>query len=76
MAFALTFTTDNAAFDADHGGEAARILRHIADRMDAGAISGRAVDENGNTVGDWHLSNMQPDVREPAAADILAAALS
>ena len=56
--------TDNAAFcDQDTGEnteqtvatECARIVRDIADKIDAGQTSGPCVDFNGNTVGRWSL---------------------
>lgn len=47
----------NAAFDeAGQMAEAARILRGIADKLEAGADYGACIDANGNTVGKWHLT--------------------
>ena len=55
MAFALTFSTDNAAFEDGAATETARILREIADRIEAGDMGGAARDANGNTVGVFAL---------------------
>jgi hypothetical protein len=55
----LNIETGNAAFDADGGGlnaESARILRHVADRVEAGQMSGNVRDINGNTVGSFELT--------------------
>lgn len=63
--FSLTMKTDNAAFhegedDEQLAGtalpsEVARILREIAERVEAGDEQGPAVDVNGNTVGRYWL---------------------
>jgi hypothetical protein len=64
--FSLTITTDNAAFhDADEPGgdadalavEVARILRWTAGQIAAGSVSGMLSDANGNTVGQYALTN-------------------
>ena len=55
----VSIETDNAAFDDDAEGactESARILRVIAGALEAGALSGKARDINGNTVGNWELN--------------------
>lgn len=57
----INFETGNAAFadsdgnDSDEArrAESARILRHIADKLDAGQDSGSVMDYNGNKVGTW-----------------------
>lgn len=50
----ITIKTDNAAFDDKNGGcyaeESARILRDIADKLEAGYKHGHANDINGNCV--------------------------
>lgn len=54
--FRLRIETSNAAFaDGDASAELARILRDIADKLEAGSTRGRAIDYNGNAVGDWSL---------------------
>ncbi len=55
----IKISTANAAFDVDNGGvgyECARILRKIAERLEAGHTAGRCMDTNGNAVGEWGLS--------------------
>lgn len=45
---------DNAAFDDGNcPNEIARILRDIADKVEAGAIAGTTCDINGNRLGEW-----------------------
>jgi hypothetical protein len=48
--FTVTLNTDNAAFDEPHG-EIARILRELADRIEAGKFTRSLHDINGNAVG-------------------------
>lgn len=46
----------NAAFaDGNRPAEVARILREVADKIDAGRTDGVVIDINGNTVGRWHM---------------------
>ena len=54
--FKLEFDTDNAAFEDGREAECARILRRIAERLEAGATYGRAMDANGNKCGEWELT--------------------
>lgn len=50
----IQFDTGNAAFDDGNGpAEAARILKGIAAKLDAGLDSGTVRDSNGNRVGQW-----------------------
>ena len=54
--FHLNISLGNAAFGDTPAIEVARILRHIATRLDAGAKlenGGTIGDHNGNTVGHW-----------------------
>lgn len=56
MSFKLKIKTDNAAFAEDGNGgknEVARILREIAEKLEAGYDVGSARDINGNKVGEW-----------------------
>jgi hypothetical protein len=59
--FSLKIKTDNAAFRDfspvvnGRANEVARILRRIANEVEAGDNRGRAMDINGNTVGFWKL---------------------
>ena len=59
----ITLDTGNAAFDDGNGpAETARILRHIAARIEyAGNRAGLIHDLNGNTVGDWNITFPEPD---------------
>jgi hypothetical protein len=58
--FTLKFETENEAFT-DQGeetdearlAESARILREIADKMEAGTDGGTIFDVNGNKIGQW-----------------------
>lgn len=49
--FKVSFKVDNAAFEGAPEVEAARILREIADKIEAGQFSGAVMDVNGNKVG-------------------------
>lgn len=53
--FTLKLETDNAAFDDEPHAEIARILREVADRMEAKRFTRTLHDINGNAVGrvDW-----------------------
>lgn len=55
--FTLKIKTENAAFDGpgEKSCEVARILRVIASDIENSENKGRAVDFNGNTVGEWSL---------------------
>jgi hypothetical protein len=58
--FTLKFDTKNAAFD-DGGTEAetVRILREIAEKIEAGIDDGAVYDVNGNRVGDFRLTGLR-----------------
>lgn len=53
--FTLKIDTQNAAFDDDAELEVARLLRSIANRLEAGNYDGRIKDYNGNDVGSFNL---------------------
>ena len=56
--FSLDFRCANAAFDDDLAGEISRILRDVADQVDAGnslGIVNPIYDSNGNRVGSFML---------------------
>ena len=58
MDLLVHFNCDNAAFDDMPEFEVARILRHIADRIESGQATGlyqNAIDINGNIVGTFRL---------------------
>lgn len=58
MKLNLEVDCGNAAFGEDAqttAYEVARILRVTAEKMEAGRMSGRCVDYNGNTVGTYEL---------------------
>lgn len=58
--FVLQFETNNAAFEGEMlAAECARILRNLAQKVQAGQDSGSVVDVNGNKCGTWHLE--QPE---------------
>jgi hypothetical protein len=54
--FKLKFETDNGAFDNAPREEVARILEEITAKVRAGTYSGKIMDGNGNTVGEWSWS--------------------
>jgi hypothetical protein len=57
--FNLSFDVRNAAFDdGNRPYEAARILREIADKLEAQAYvgGGHVRDVNGNTIGHWEMT--------------------
>lgn len=56
MEFRLTFNMDNEAFAGDGCDEAARILREVANKVEAGRTEGSIMDANGNNVGTWEVS--------------------
>ena len=51
--YTVSINTDSAAFSDDPGAEVARILRELADQLEAGRFGGpiQLRDYNGNTVG-------------------------
>lgn len=52
--FKLSFKTDNAAFaDDDLAYESAMVLRAVANKIEAGELSGAIMDSNGNKVGEF-----------------------
>ena len=61
MKFEMNVVMDNAAFTDNNGGELARILRKLADRLEGGDYfdddeSGLCMDANGNRVGGWTIN--------------------
>jgi hypothetical protein len=56
----INIQTDNAAFDDRCPQETARILRELADKIEAGIGSGLErgvlIDSNGNSTGTWDWS--------------------
>lgn len=52
----ITVNTDNAAFDENPKAEVARILRSIADKVEAGSEPISVRDINGNKVGTFEVS--------------------
>lgn len=62
MAIDVNFGTDNACFDDGNGpAEAARILRLLADKIEAGSEGGLLYDENGNRIGEWSAEYTAPN---------------
>lgn len=55
MNFTLSFTMDNAAFEDEPATESARILRDIAEKVEAGHGGGKIRDINGNSIGTWSV---------------------
>ncbi len=54
--FKLYFNMDNSAFDECADIEVCRILRLIADRIEAGSNGGSIKDINGNTIGHYDVN--------------------
>ncbi len=74
--FKLEISTANAAFH-DSGptacaDELARLLRDIADSVEAGNEAGSARDNNGNRCGGWSITETDGESLEDIAADLLA----
>ena len=58
--FRLEFDTDNAAFrDGLAVGAIVRILQTTKEKVVLGQTSGKVVDVNGNTIGDWCLDPIE-----------------
>lgn len=81
MRFNLSFSMDNAPFDGGDNSvdEVVRILRHLADRLDAyGAhgvdLTGNVHDVNGNLIGSWDVTD-QDGPWSPANAYAVALCL-
>lgn len=59
--FTVEVVTDNAAFDAECGGdlsgELSRIMHVIAAKLEAGDVCGDVFDVNGNRVGRFEASD-------------------
>lgn len=56
--FQIRFKLTGAAFeDENRIEETARILRGIAERIDAGRDSGTVHDINGNRIGEWSMDD-------------------
>jgi hypothetical protein len=55
--FAMSIDTANAAFEDDNPGELVRILREVADLVEAGSDGGTLRDINGNSVGVWTIAS-------------------
>lgn len=51
--FTLKIKTDNDAFVDSPSTELARLLREVADDIEAGTMSAKLVDRNGNIVGEF-----------------------
>jgi hypothetical protein len=59
--FSLKFDTDNAAFrDGDFSTEIARVVRTVAEKIEAGIIDGAVYDLNGNRIGEFALVDRGP----------------
>jgi hypothetical protein len=65
VALSLQLKTANSAFQANPGGETARILREMAEALDIG-VEGyfKLLDINGNTVGNAYFSLWEDDEEE------------
>jgi len=55
MTLKLEFETDNAAFDGYRADEVSRILREIAERVEAGIEADDIRDINGNKIGQYAM---------------------
>ena len=58
--FTLEVECGNAAFT-DYAHELPRIIRHAADRIEAGIEQGKCWDWNGNVVGLFHIYTTEED---------------
>lgn len=73
--FETDFTLGNEAFDSPEKrrGEIARLLRELADKVEAGATGGIVSDVNGNRIGNWGFDPVVEDLDdvgiEPAAPE-------
>ena len=56
MEFNLRFNMDNAAFSDYPEGEISSILRKVINKVNDGNEDGQIRDTNGNTVGEWDIS--------------------
>jgi len=54
--FKLRMSTGNEAFTQAPERETARLLRQVADRLEAGTVNGSISDANGNQVGTFDLT--------------------
>lgn len=55
--FRLEIQTDNDAFKINGAEEIRTILKDIANQLRYGETSGKVRDTNGNTVGEWSLTD-------------------
>lgn len=51
----VTFKTENAAFEDNKEAEIARILCKVARQVESGSTSGKVLDINGNTIGEYEI---------------------
>jgi hypothetical protein len=58
MAFKLEIRAGSAAFDGDPIAELRKIMGYVADSLCAGYTSGKAIDSNGNSVGEWSFMDV------------------
>lgn len=68
MEFTLNIDCDNAAFDGDPADEIVRLLHVVAMKIEGGYRDGNLVDLNGNTVGDFELT--EPDEEDEDDGEI------
>ena len=52
----ITFETENAAFEGDKLREIAKMVRQVAEKIEAGRDSGKIMDVNGNSIGTFDVS--------------------
>jgi len=58
MKFTMQIDCDNAAFDKDCRTELARIIRFVAMSLKhTGRRDGKCIDQNGNGVGGWEITD-------------------
>ena len=55
MTFTMNLRGNSAAFEEDARAETARILRDLAERVEAGRNEGKLYDINGNSVGSFWI---------------------
>lgn len=55
--FQLYFSTSNAAFDQDYPNESiAHVVREVANKISDGELEGVVIDENGNRIGEFSVT--------------------
>jgi len=60
--FTVTFACDNAAFEGEcRTSETARVLHHVANLVEVGAINGPVYDTDSNPIGSYGLEEVEDE---------------